>query len=544
MHDIESNLTFLLVEVERQIREAQSVLEAHNEKTIAKVEARDDYIDNLKSVIENACFAALYRNKRPSAPEMAHIRALHIMGNNLERVGDHAVNVVRQTRHYDDPTCITRYDYKPFFEEIYAALSWAPSAAMERNMTAALKICRTELLLDRLYKKEFDRIRDELRSGVSTGDLLTTLFIFRYLERIGDALLNIGEAAIFGITGDKFKIRQFTALNDILASTGHENPLSDIDFESIWGTRSGCRIGRVHDHHPEGQLPGHDVIFKSGDTVKLRREKANIERWEALMPGLPPRVEAFREDGKSSSMLVTMLSGQTIQDIALSGDAPLLAAAMIALRRTATTLWEQTLRPATVPAGCMAQLRARLPQVLSVHPRFSKPRQAIGAHVLPALEDLVAKAETVERRLVAPFSIFIHGDCNANNILYDSAEDRIHYIDLHRSAEADLVQDISVFMISNYRLPVFDIPRRRLLGAVILEAYGFARDFATARGDSTFDLRLTLGLARSLITSTRFELSQRFSRLMFQRGLYLLTRIAAHAGDPAAFRLPLAAVRP
>ena len=63
---------------------------------------------------------------------------------------------------------------------------------------------------------------------------------------MGDALLNVGEAAIFGITGDKFKIRQFRALNDILAASGHENPLTDLDFESIWGTRSGCRIGRVH----------------------------------------------------------------------------------------------------------------------------------------------------------------------------------------------------------------------------------------------------------------------------------------------------------
>jgi len=49
MHDIESNFTFLLVEVERQIREAQAVIEVHDEKAIAKVEARDDYIDNLKA---------------------------------------------------------------------------------------------------------------------------------------------------------------------------------------------------------------------------------------------------------------------------------------------------------------------------------------------------------------------------------------------------------------------------------------------------------------------------------------------------------------
>lgn len=542
MRDIEPNLTFLLVEVERQIREAQTVLEVHDEEAIDKIEARDDYIDNLKSVIENACFSALHEMAKPDAQEVASIRALHIIGNNLERIGDHAVNVVRQTRHYDDPERIRNYGYKPFFNEILMAMEWIPAAAMERDLASALKICRSELHLDRLYKREFDRIRGELRTGMFTGDLLTTLFIFRYLERIGDALLNIGEAAIFGITGDKFKIRQFRALNDILAASGNENPLTDLDFESIWGTRSGCRIGRVHDRHPGGP-EGHDVIFKEGDTDKLCRENANIDRWEALMPGLPPRVEAFRQNGKTSSMLVTMLPGQTIQDIALAGDAPLLRSAMATLRRTAGFLWDMTLRPGQVRGATMRQLRQRLTDVLSVHPQFHLSRRTIGSRVLPSLEELLNQAEAVENRLAAPFAVLLHGDYNSNNILYDPTEDRIHYIDLHRSADADLVQDVSVYMISHFRLPVFDAPRRKMLLTAILDMYAFARTFATDHGDATFDLRLTLGLARSLITSTRFELSQRFSRLMFQRGVYLLEHVINHTGDPAAFRLPLAAMR-
>lgn len=542
MRDIEPNLTFLLVEVERQIREARDVLENHDEKAIDKIEARDDYIDNLKSVIENACFGALHETVKPDAQQVAYIRALHIIANNLERIGDHAVNVVRQTRHYGDPERIRNYGYKPFFNEILMAMEWIPPAAMERDLSSALKICRSELHLDRLYKREFDRIRGELRTGMFTGDLLTTLFIFRYLERIGDALLNVGEAAIFGITGDKFKIRQFRALNDILAASGNENPLSDLDFESIWGTRSGCRIGRVHDRHPGGPN-GRDVIFKEGDTDKLCRENANIDRWEALMPGLPPRVEAFRENGKTSSMLVTMLPGQTIQDIALAGDAPLLRSAMATLRRTAASLWEKTLRPGEVSAGSVRQLRQRLPDVLSVHPRFDLPQRTIGLRAIPSLAELIEQAETVEKRLASPFSVLIHGDYNSNNILYDPAEDRIHYIDLHRSAHADLVQDVAVYMISHFRLPVFDEPRRKMLLTAILDMYAFARTFATDHGDAVFDLRLTLGLARSLITSTRFELSQRFSRLMFQRGVYLLEHAIDHAGDPATFRLPLAAMR-
>jgi len=541
MLEIERNFKFLLVEIERQIAGTIDVLKHRDEKAIAKIEARDDYIDNLKSVIENACFATLHGETRPTAPEVARIRAFHIIGSNLERVGDHAVNVVRQTRHYDDPRCLLRYAYKPFFQEIQNALDWMPKAVLEHDMAAALKICRCELHLDRLYKQEFDRIRDELRTGFNTGDLLTTLFIFRYLERMGDALLNIGEAAIFAITGDKFKIRQFTALNDILTAAGHENPLSDVEFASIWGTRSGCRIGRVQERGGEGDCHK-EVIFKDGDTGKLRQEAANFARWESLMPGLAPHLEAFREGEKTSSMLIELLPGQTIQDLSLSGDRQLLSRAVAAQCRTAGELWEKTLTPGPRPTGYIKQLRARLPEVLAVHPGFRVKRKAIGAFPLPSLDEIVEAAEAVERTLAAPYTVLIHGDYNTNNILYDPAEDRIHYIDLHRSADADLVQDVSVYMVSNFRLPIFDKARRSVLSAVILEMRRFAAAFAARHGDTTFDIRLALGLGRSLMTSTRFELSERFARLMFNRGVFLLQHVAAHTGDPAEFKLPIDAL--
>ena len=150
MHEIVTNFQFLLVEIERQLEAAMVVIEKHDERAIAKIEARDDYIDNLKSVIENGCFATLLGAERLTAQETARVRALNIIGNNLERVGDHLVNVVRQTRHYDEPECIQRYAYKPFFAEVKKALEWTPKAVLERDMSAALKICRCELHLDRL----------------------------------------------------------------------------------------------------------------------------------------------------------------------------------------------------------------------------------------------------------------------------------------------------------------------------------------------------------------------------------------------------------
>ena len=87
--------------------------------------------------------------------------------------------------------------------------------------------------------------------------------------------------------------------------------------------RPGRMLG-VQERGGEGDCHK-EVIFKDGDTGKLRQEAANFARWESLMPGLAPHLEAFREGEKTSSMLIELLPGQTIQDLSLSGDLKLLA---------------------------------------------------------------------------------------------------------------------------------------------------------------------------------------------------------------------------
>ncbi len=74
---------------------------------------------------------------------------------------------------------------------------------------------------------------------------------------------------------------------------------------------------------------------------------------------------------------------------------------------------------------------------------------------------------------------------------------------------------------------------------VIAHFLDFAREFAAAHGDDTFEARLALGVIRSFVTSTRFEFNREFAKDMFLRGVYLMNRILAHAGSPwAEFRLP------
>ena len=90
----------------------------------------------------------------------------------------------------------------------------------------------------------------------------------------------------------------------------------------------------------------------------------------------------------------------------------------------------------------------------------------------------------------------------------------------------DYVQDVSVFMVSNYRLQVLDPVVRQRIAAVIYNFYRIAAEFAANNKDSTFEFRLAFGLVRSLATSTRFILDRDLAR-------YLLDQIVSL--EPAAY---------
>lgn len=537
---IAENFRFMVMETTRQVENALKVLKEPNNKLIESIESRDDYIDNLKSVIDNKCFAAIHRHNTPKRV-VDLLRATSITANNLERIADFAVNVVVQTNYLKNHEFIKRYDCDRFFDTVLSALNLVYKAMTTQDVSLAFKICRAESTLDLQYKVQFDRILSELRTGKETENLITSHLILRYLERMGDALLNIGEAVIFAAVGEKFKIRQYEALRETLALSGMAIPISDVEFHSIWGTRSGARIGKVAAaSKKKGAAPEHaGVLFKEGNKKKLMQEKENIERWEAVMPGLPPRVLAHQEDSAQASLLIEYLGGLTFQDTVLTCEPEVVQNAFFLIRETVQTIWDHTRAHGPAKAGFVKQIESRLDEVYRLHPQFRFEERKIGPATAPSVEELVAFAKKIEKDLVAPYSVFIHGDFNVNNILYDQGAQQIHYIDLHRSKQSDPLQDVSVFMVSLYRLPIFEPHLRDRLSTVARNMFRFARASAREHGDARFEARLALALARNFITSTRFEFNVKFAKDMFLRGLYLLERLKRHHPRPfEEFTLP------
>ncbi len=531
---VQENFRFLVLEVRRQLEETRRVMHSP-EASREKLFARDDYIDNLKSVIENKCFRLL-GNERLEKRRVDAIRSINVATANLERIGDFAVNIVAQLQYLDEHDVLMELGPDPFFEKILEGFDLVENALLDVEMPKALALCRIEVEVDKLYETVFGQIMEKLRSDDRPEPLVTSLFIFRYFERMGDSLLNVGEAAIFAAVGERLKIGQYQALEETLHEVDLQ--LDEVDYEGIWETRSGARIGTLHTRNDEPG-GGRWIIFKEGRKAKILEEKEGLERWQAVRPGLPPRVFGYHEHGRMASLLMEYLEGTTLQKLTLEADAPTLKSALTLAFETIGDVWAETFEPKPSKPRFVKQIQRRLPDVLKVHPEFQRPAARIGALELPSFDDLLERIAPLDVKLVCPFSVLIHGDFNTDNLIINPSEREVHFIDLHRSKPFDYVQDVSVFMVSNFRTPVFEPTARARLEGVSLQMLQFARDFAASRDDHGFEARLALG--RSLLTSTRFEIKEDFSRAMFLRALFLIERLIDHdeAGrDFAEFTLP------
>ncbi|SLM32854.1 conserved hypothetical protein [Desulfamplus magnetovallimortis] len=541
MRNILANFKFLAIETENQIKLTRGLLSDFNLEVLEKIGAKDDYIDNLKTTVENACFSTIATLKPAGNQDaITRIRAIHIMCINLERIADFCVNITRQTRFLSSSECIQKYDYKTMFNVIQRSISTIMKVFDANDLNGALQICKAEFELDRLWEDSFKIILEDLKKGQSVTDLITIIFIFRYLERIGDSILNIGEALIFAIMGDRIKIRQFEALEKTLSESGFEGTLNDIDFASIWGSRSGCRVSKVSRKKPSGfKAQG---IFKEGKTEKIKKEHQNICRWETIHPGLAPRVFGYYEKYDTASMLVEFLSGCTLDQILLTEEPENINNVLFIFEQTVMDIWEKTLKPVEIQTDYMAQLNKRLNAIKRVYPEFCRTvKKNTGSADIRSkytTQSLIISCQQIEKSIPAPFSVFIHGDFNTNNIVYNHEEEKINYIDLHRSKDADYVQDASVFLVSNFRMPVFEAEFRERLSRTTLYFLNVFRTFAKDNNDTTFEARMALALARSFFTSTRFELQYEFAGQMCQRAHMLMEKVLNHKDKWENFTLP------
>jgi hypothetical protein len=527
---IRDNLRFLIVEVESQLSNLETYFAAAAPAMGQRILDRSGYAYNLKMRIHAGCLA--HMSTRPRNVDALPTRAMESIATDLERISELCRECVRGLETVDRRDKLRLKSYRPLLRYAARGIHRIESAMNNHDTRRALKIGASKRRIDLNARKLSARNISALRGSKNTTDLVAALFVLHAIEQMGDALLNISEAVISANLGQPVNIERYHSLKDSVARLD----LDDISVEPLAETRSGSGISGISAEGDDKYV----AIFKDGEKRKLKEERQGVENWHEIYPGLAPKILSYRKRGQSASLLIEHLAGLTFEQILLGEPRPLLEQAFERLTGTLQSVWTETRTDKPVAARHMNQLEKRLDEVYAIHPEFKDDGMVICGHSIAPFAELVRKAKTVEKKISPPFSVYIHGDFNVDNIIFDPAEGRINFIDLHRSRYMDYVQDVSVFMVSNYRLQILDARLRGRILAVARNFHAFAASFAKKAGDRTFEIRLGLGLVRSFATSTRFILDESMAEAMYLRARFLIERIVEVDPKKAGkFRLPI-----
>ncbi len=534
--NIRDNLHFIIAEVSSQLSSLQSYFNTASMVEAKRILERSGYVYNLKIRIHNSCLNEIDKLKKPRKSEKLSLRSIEFIATDLERIAELCRESIKQMQPMHDVNILQPDTCGSLLSRLIGGINFIEMAIYEHDTRLALKIGNIEKKLEHDFNKLLKQYVGPLKKNESSLDLISSLFVARSISQMGDALLNISEAIISSNLGQPVNIDRYYSLQASVAELEMDEDLSSLKIDDIAETRSGTKISGILNPDDSACL----AVFKDGEKRKLKEEQQGVKSWHEIYPGLAPKILSYKKRGQSASLLIEHLAGFTFEQILLQDSPLLMKEALSRLGDTLKSVWKETRTSRKVPANFMRQLNKRLHDVYAIHPEFHQGENIICGYKMLPFETLLKKARGYEKNIQVPFSVYIHGDFNVDNIIYDPVEKRINFIDLHRSRYMDYVQDVSVFMVSNYRLQVLNSTLRRRIMQLAQDFYIIAKNYAKNTGDDNFEIRLALGLARSFATSTRFILDKSLARAMFLRARYLIEKVLqTETGKEHKFRLPL-----
>ncbi len=165
---------------------------------------KDKDVNNYEATIEKECLRIILR-EQPVAGDLRFITAILKMITDLERIGDHAADIAKvtifmekthQVFHMEELIQITKTCQKMIRDALESF------TAMDIQM--AESVIKEDDEVDRLFETIKNNVAQSIREKKMDADYaLYLMMVAKYLERIGDHAVNIGEWITFAITGER-----------------------------------------------------------------------------------------------------------------------------------------------------------------------------------------------------------------------------------------------------------------------------------------------------------------------------------------------------
>jgi phosphate transport system protein len=192
----------------------QLVLKAIEEADadLANQVLRTDYeIDEMEVDIEEECLKALALYQ-PVAIDLRFIIAVIKINNDLERIGDQAVNIAERliTITKSERLPEVYFDYSTMGLKAQEMLRLSLESLINMDIDEAYKVVAKDDEVDRIKHEAYDRIKSAMAENPDKiGYLINLLLISRHLERLADHTTNIAEEVIYLIEGEIIRHAQY-----------------------------------------------------------------------------------------------------------------------------------------------------------------------------------------------------------------------------------------------------------------------------------------------------------------------------------------------
>ena len=189
--------------VEERVRMAVEAVENRDTAIAQQIIDNDWAIDEMEVDIEEDCLKvlALYQ---PVAVDLRFLIATIKINNDLERIGDQAVNIAQRVNIIAKrPSPEFTFDYALMADKTQDMLKKSLDALVNLDVDLAFKVITLDDEVDLIQKEAYDRIKEAIKSNPErVGYLVNLLLISRHLERLADHATNIAEEVIYLIEGE------------------------------------------------------------------------------------------------------------------------------------------------------------------------------------------------------------------------------------------------------------------------------------------------------------------------------------------------------
>jgi len=188
--------------VESRIQLATKALVEQDTTITRQLILSDNEVDDREKDIENQCMR-LIMQQQPVARDLRTITAILKIITDLERIGDHAVDISEITEYLADKEYIKKLEHIPqMATATMKMLTESIDAFVRKDDALAYSVIAYDDVVDELFLKVKEELILLIKKDVSNGDqALDLLMIAKYFERIGDHATNVAEWVIFSDTG-------------------------------------------------------------------------------------------------------------------------------------------------------------------------------------------------------------------------------------------------------------------------------------------------------------------------------------------------------